>query len=175
MRNSISHPKNDFEGIGSHNPTKLPCLSPKKSCTREITLMTGSSSHEELNCQGTFCRRRCNPYRGMTQKKGKAVRAPEARRSKVSQQKGGSDESDEANSDESHSDDRPSKVVVDLSQKHQETSKKQALEKQDIYFWFRGNFDGSCLQAAHHCSYYVPQPIYWYVKSLRVVNPSTQA
>ena len=31
MRNSISHPiLHDFEGIRSHNPTKLPCLSPKK-------------------------------------------------------------------------------------------------------------------------------------------------
>ena len=29
MRNSISHPKNDFEGIRSHNPTKLLCLSPQ--------------------------------------------------------------------------------------------------------------------------------------------------
>ena len=30
MRNSISHPKNDFEGIHSHIPTKLLCLSPEK-------------------------------------------------------------------------------------------------------------------------------------------------
>ena len=29
MRNSISHPKNDFEGIRSQNPTNLLCLSPK--------------------------------------------------------------------------------------------------------------------------------------------------
>ena len=34
MRNSISHPKNDFEGIRSHNPTKLLCLSSKKKCAR---------------------------------------------------------------------------------------------------------------------------------------------
>ena len=41
-------------------------------------------------------------HRKVSQQKGKAVRATVARRSKVSQQKGGSDESDE-----SHSDDRP--------------------------------------------------------------------
>ena len=58
--------------------------------------------------------------------KGKVIIAPVARRSKVSQKKGGSDESDEANSDESHSDDRPSKVVVDLSRR---SIKKQARSK----------------------------------------------
>ena len=66
MRNSISHTKNDFEGIRSHNPSKLLCLSPKICCTREITSLTGSSSHEELNRPGTFWRKTCNPYRGMT-------------------------------------------------------------------------------------------------------------
>ena len=39
--------------------------------------------------------------------KGKPVRAPVTRRSKVSQQKGGSDESDKSHSDQSHTDDRP--------------------------------------------------------------------
>ena len=52
MRNSISHTKNDFEGIRSHNPTKLLCLSPKICGTREITSLTGTSSHEELNRPG---------------------------------------------------------------------------------------------------------------------------
>ena len=42
-------PKINFEGIRSHNPTNLLCLSPKKLCTREITSLTGSSSLEELN------------------------------------------------------------------------------------------------------------------------------
>ena len=55
MRNPISHQKNDFEGIRSHNPTKLLCLSPKIYCAREITLLTGSPPHEELNrAQGLF-------------------------------------------------------------------------------------------------------------------------
>ena len=56
MRNSISHPKNDLEGIRSHNPTKLLCLSPKSKCTREISSLTGSSSHEELDRPGTLWR-----------------------------------------------------------------------------------------------------------------------
>ena len=43
----------------------------QKKITRENTSLTGSSSHEELNreelnCPGTFWRRKCNPYRGMT-------------------------------------------------------------------------------------------------------------
>ena len=50
--------KNDLEGTRSHIPTKLLCLSPKTICTREIALLTGSSSHmtrhEELNWPGTF-------------------------------------------------------------------------------------------------------------------------
>ena len=56
MRNSISHPKNAFEGIRSRNSTKLLCLSPeKKKCAREITSLAGSYSHEELNLdQGLF-------------------------------------------------------------------------------------------------------------------------
>ena len=61
MRNSISHPKNDFEGIRSHNPPELLCLSTTPTCTREIALLTGSSSHEELNWPGTFWRKNCNP------------------------------------------------------------------------------------------------------------------
>ena len=56
MRNSISHHKNDLEGTRSHNPTKLLCLSPEIQCTREITPLTGSSSHDELNPPGTFYR-----------------------------------------------------------------------------------------------------------------------
>ena len=66
MRKSISRSKNDFEGIRPHNPTKLLCLSPKIKCTREIASLTGSSSHEELNHPGTFWRKTCNPYRGIT-------------------------------------------------------------------------------------------------------------
>ena len=54
MRSSISHSKSDSECIRSHNLTKLLCLSPKNVCTREITQLTGSSSHEELNRPGTF-------------------------------------------------------------------------------------------------------------------------
>ena len=50
----MSHPKNDFEGNRSHNPTKLLCLSAKKQCTREITSVTDSSSYEDLNRPGTF-------------------------------------------------------------------------------------------------------------------------
>ena len=66
MRNSISHAKHDFEGIRSHNPTKLLCLSPKIESTLEISFMTGSSSREELNRPGTVWCKKCNPYRGMT-------------------------------------------------------------------------------------------------------------
>ena len=42
--------------IRSHNPTKLLCLSPKIKCTREITSLTGSSSHTWGNsiAQGLF-------------------------------------------------------------------------------------------------------------------------
>ena len=62
MGSSISHSKNNFEGIRSHNPTKLLCpLVLKKYSskyetkrTREITSLTGSSSHEELNRPGTL-------------------------------------------------------------------------------------------------------------------------
>ena len=47
-------------------------LSAKKQCTREISSMTGNSSHEELNRPGTLwhnhtvSKYNCNPYRGMT-------------------------------------------------------------------------------------------------------------
>ena len=54
MGSLISQPKHDLEGIRSHNPTKLRCLtfSPKNICTREVTWLqytTDSSSLEELN------------------------------------------------------------------------------------------------------------------------------
>ena len=55
MRSSISHPiLHDFEGIRSHNPTKLlmPYIALKNVCTHEITLLqytTVSSSIEGLN------------------------------------------------------------------------------------------------------------------------------
>ena len=66
MRNSISHPKNVFEGIRLHYPTKLLCLSPKNKCAREITSLTGSSSHEELNRPGTFgAKSATHVYRGI--------------------------------------------------------------------------------------------------------------
>ena len=61
MRNSISHPEYDFEGIQSHNPTKLLCLSPKLKCTRGISSLTGSSSHEELALPGTFLAQNVQP------------------------------------------------------------------------------------------------------------------
>ena len=48
MRNAMPHPKNDFEGIRSHIPTKLKHLNPKNICTREISLPTGSCSHSPL-------------------------------------------------------------------------------------------------------------------------------
>ena len=54
VKNSLAPPKNDSEVIRSHNPTKLLRLSPKTKCTREITLLTGSSLHEELNRPGKF-------------------------------------------------------------------------------------------------------------------------
>ena len=38
----------------------------QKLCTREIALLTGSSSHEEQDWPGTFWRKTCNPYRGMS-------------------------------------------------------------------------------------------------------------
>ena len=47
----IAHPKNDLEGIRSHNPAKLLCLSsPKTICGREIA--DSSTSREELNWPG---------------------------------------------------------------------------------------------------------------------------
>ena len=64
MRNSISHPKNDFEGIHSHIPTKLLCLSPekKKKCTREIALLSGGSSYERAQIgQGHFGAKNATP------------------------------------------------------------------------------------------------------------------
>ena len=56
------------KSFGRTTRPKLLCLSPKIKCTREIASLTGSSSHEELNHPGTFWRKTCNPYRGMTQK-----------------------------------------------------------------------------------------------------------
>ena len=56
----------NFEGIRSHNYTKFLCPSPKKNYAREITLLTGSSSHEELSQPPTFWRKPCNACRGMT-------------------------------------------------------------------------------------------------------------
>ena len=66
MRNSISHPiLRDLEDVRSHIPTKLLWLSPKTICTLEIALLTGSSSHEELNWPGTsLTKKNDNPYRG---------------------------------------------------------------------------------------------------------------
>ena len=66
MRHSISHPNNDFEGIRSHNPTKLPCLSPKNKCTRENNSLAGSSPHEEVNRPGTVWHKTFHPYGRMT-------------------------------------------------------------------------------------------------------------
>ena len=38
----MSPPKNHFEGVRSHSPTKLVCLSsPKTMCAREIPSLTG--------------------------------------------------------------------------------------------------------------------------------------
>ena len=64
MRSLISHPNNEFEGIHicSRNTTKLLCLSPKTKCTREITSLTGSSSHDELDRdRGRFGAKRATP------------------------------------------------------------------------------------------------------------------
>ena len=67
IRNSISHPKNVFQkAFGRTTRPRFCAFSPKMKCTREITSLTGSSSHEELNRPGTFSRRNCDPYRGMT-------------------------------------------------------------------------------------------------------------
>ena len=68
MRTSISHPKDDPEGIRSRNPTKLLYLSPNTHDTRNITTLTGSSSVEELNRPGIpfYWLRKCNPYCRMT-------------------------------------------------------------------------------------------------------------
>ena len=44
MRNSIYHPKNDSEGIRSHNPTKLLCLSRKK----KRTLVNNVTFHRDV-------------------------------------------------------------------------------------------------------------------------------
>ena len=66
MRHSISHPNNDFEGIRSHNPTKLTCLSPKNKCTRENNSLAGSSPHEEVNRPGTVWHKTFHPYGRMT-------------------------------------------------------------------------------------------------------------
>ena len=57
----MSHPKNDLEGIRSHNPTKRLCLSPKNKCTREFSSLTGSSSHEELNRPGDVLAQKLQP------------------------------------------------------------------------------------------------------------------
>ena len=54
MWNSISHQKNDFERFVRTTRPSLYSLVLKKKCTREITLLTGISSHEELNRLGTF-------------------------------------------------------------------------------------------------------------------------
>ena len=56
VRNSISHSKNDFEGIRSHNPTKLLRLNPQLKCTREISSLICSSLPGVLNRPGTFWR-----------------------------------------------------------------------------------------------------------------------
>ena len=67
MRDSISHPTNRLRrhSVAQPDRASMPC-SPKIKCTREITSLTGSSSHEELNRPGTFWCKKCNPYRGMT-------------------------------------------------------------------------------------------------------------
>ena len=74
MRSSISHPKNDFEGIISRNPTKFLCPSPiimlviiqQIILTRKMIRPTGSSSVEsELNqpeCQKSSGSNKYNPY-----------------------------------------------------------------------------------------------------------------
>ena len=64
MRNSLSHPKNDFEGIRSHIPTKLLRLSLVNICIREIAQLTGSSPHWSSNDQGLFGARPVTPIVG---------------------------------------------------------------------------------------------------------------
>ena len=63
MWNSISHPTlQDFEGIRSHNPTTLLCLSPKTTqYAREIASLTGRSSHKELNWPVFFLAQKMQP------------------------------------------------------------------------------------------------------------------
>ena len=70
---NISPPKNDFEGIRSHNPTKplhaLLTVLKQHAFTREIASQTGSSSHEELYWPGTIWRNHTTAtptYRGVT-------------------------------------------------------------------------------------------------------------
>ena len=67
MRNSLSHPiLHEFEGIRSRTTRPSFCASVlKKKCTRGITSLTGSSSHEELNRPGTFGAKTATPAVGL--------------------------------------------------------------------------------------------------------------
>ena len=60
-------PKKCLKGARSHNPTKLLCLNPQIYGTREITSLTGTSSHEERSPRDALVQSySCIPYRGMT-------------------------------------------------------------------------------------------------------------
>ena len=116
--------------------------------------------------------------------KGKADRAPVARRSKVSQQTGGSDESDESHSDESHSDESHSDGRPSLSYSCRRSIEKQEarskrLRSKIIGFGVEEVLGGSCLQASYflrrrqpiidQCSY-VPPPMYYLNLSIVTYN-----
>ena len=74
MRNSISHPNNDLEGIHSVAQPDQASLSrspEKTTSTREITSLTGSSSHEATQSPRDVLAQsdNCHPYRGMDDSK----------------------------------------------------------------------------------------------------------
>ena len=61
MRNSISHSKKEIEGIRVRKTRPSFCCPchPQEVCAREITSLSGRSSHEEFNHPGTFWPKHC--------------------------------------------------------------------------------------------------------------------